>query len=252
MQIHEVNRDIKTDPRGNDSWEDTYFVDHWLGITEDFSTKDLTFESDKLPALSGLASFFCRRYSQDYFAGLLSGSIAEGLLWRPHSAGCLSRPAEYTAPTWSWTSLKGRIKTVAPDQSGSGSLKSRYAIENVKFELLPEGKNRYGRLKDGRMKLTGVVMRAMMCRENEDANLLMRLRVGSKSMAQFHVDLAEHAPAPSSTEEIACLYVLKDEENVLVLRKTKTLNEYQRIGLAPVDPEWFHDGAAKKERITII
>jgi hypothetical protein len=255
MQILEVNRDIKTDfqrIQGTKSWEDTFFVDHWLGIAENFSTKDLTFESDKLPALSGLASYFCRRYGQEYFAGLLSGSIAEGLLWRPYSPGSLSRPMEYNAPSWSWTSLKGRIKIVAPLQSSSGSLRSNHVIEDIKFELFPEGKNPYGRLKGGRMKITGLMMRAEMCRENANANLLMRLRVGTRSLARFHIDLAEFAPDPSSVEEVACLYVLEHEENVLVLRKSRNLEEYERIGIATVDPAWFHDGCAKKERITIV
>ncbi|KAE9373105.1 HET-domain-containing protein [Stipitochalara longipes BDJ] len=255
MQVLEVNRDIKTDSQSmqtTEDWEDTLFVDHWLSIAEIFSTKDLTFESDKLPAISGLASYFCRRHGQEYFAGLLSGSIAEGLLWRPYSPGSLSRPTEYTAPTWSWTSLKGRIKMIAPSQPSRGSLGLKCAIEDIKFELLPEGKNPYGRLKDGRMKVTGLVIKAEMCRENDNANLLMRLRVGTRSLASFHLDLAEFAPAPLSIEEVACLYVLEHEESVLVLRKTRNLTEYERIGIAPVDPAWFHDGGATKERITIV
>jgi len=255
MQVLEVNRDIKTDSQriqGTNSWEDTFFVDHWLGIAENFSVKDLTFESDKLPALSGMASYFCQRHGQEYFAGLLSGSIAEGLLWRPYSHGSLSRPIEYIAPTWSWTSLKGRIKIVAPLQSSRGSPRSKHVIEDIKFELLPEGNNPYGRLKGGRMKITGLMMKAEMCRENDNANLLMRLRVGARSLAQFVLDLAEFAPAPLSVEEVACLYVLEDEENVLVLRKSRNLEEYERIGIATVDPAWFHNGGAKKERITIV
>ncbi len=102
------------------------------------------------------------------------------------------------------------------------------------------------------MKVTGLVVRAEMCRENNIANLVMRLRIGTRSLAQFHLDLAEFAPAPLSVEEVACLYVLEHEENVLVLRKTKNLDEYARIGIAPVDPAWFHDGSAKKERSTIV
>ena len=102
------------------------------------------------------------------------------------------------------------------------------------------------------MTVTGLVMRAEMCRENGNDNLLMRLRVGTRSLARFHLDLAEFAPAPLSVEEVACLYVLKQEENVLVLRKSKNLEEYERIGIATVDPAWFHDGGAKKERITIV
>jgi hypothetical protein len=255
MQVLEANRDIKTEPQmtqGTKNWQDTLLVDHWLGIAEDFSVKDLTFESDKLPALSGMASYFCRRHGQEYFAGLLSGSIAEGLLWCPYSPGSLSRPIEYTAPTWSWTSLTGRIKTVAPPQSSRGSLRSNHVIEDIKFELVPEGKNPYGRLKDGRMIITGLIIKAEMCRENDNANLLMKLYVGTNSLGRFILDLAEFAPAPLSVEEVACLYVLEHEVNVLVLRKSRNLEEYERIGIAAVDPAWFHDEGAKKERITIV
>ena len=141
---------------------------------------------------------------------------------------------------------------VAPSQSSDGSIISKHAIEDIKFELLPQGKNPYGRLKDGRMKITGLIMRAEMCRDKDNANLLMRLRVGTKSLAQFVLDLAEFAPAPLSVEEVVCLYVLEQEEDVLVLRKSRNLEEYERIGLATVDPAWFHNGSAKKERITII
>jgi hypothetical protein len=102
------------------------------------------------------------------------------------------------------------------------------------------------------MKITGLIMRAEMCRENDNDNLLVRLRVGTRSLAQFHLDLAEFAPAPLSAEEVACLYVLEHEENVLVLRKSRNLDERQRIGIATVDPAWFHDGGAMKERIAIV
>jgi hypothetical protein len=255
MQILEVNRDIKTDSRhlqGTDSWEDAFFVDHWLGIAQDFSNTDLTFDSDRLPALSGLASYFCRRHGQDYFAGLLSDCVAEGLLWRNyHPAGRLSRLEEYTAPTWSWTSLKGRVKFVAPSQSKRSPKRLKYAIEDIEFDLLPEGKNPYGRLKAGRMKVTGLVVNAEMGRENDDANPLMRLRVGTRSLALFRLDIAESAPAPFSVEEVVCLYVLEHVESVLVLRKSRNSGEYERVGIATVDPAWFLDGAAKKERITI-
>jgi hypothetical protein len=159
---------------------------------------------------------------------------------------------EYTAPTWSWTSLKGRIKTVAPPQSSHGSLGSKPVLEDIKFELLPEGKNLYGRLKDGCMIITGLIIRAEMCRENDNANLLMNLHVGTRSLTRFILDLAEFAPAPLSVEEVACLYVLEHEENVLVLRKNRNLEEYERIGIAIVDPAWFHNVGAKKERITIV
>ena len=239
-------------------WHESHFADHWLGTAELYSYRNLTFESDKLPALSGLASYFSERHGQEYYAGIFSGSIAEALLWAPYHPGCLSRPAKYIAPSWSWTSLIGRIKMKAPllPKEGSDSLRGgsvpKSALEDVRFSLSPEGQNPYGRLKDGLMELTGWLKNAQMCRMKNEAHLLMTLQADGKAMASFVLDLAEYAPAPSSAEEVECLAVLQGNENVIVLKKVRNSTEYERIGLALVDPEWFRVGGARKKRITVI
>lgn len=63
-----------------------------------------------------------------------------------------------------------------------------------------------------------------MCRENDNANLLMKLRIRTRSLARFVLDLAEFAPAPLSVEEVACLYVLETR------RKCVGLEEEQELG----------------------
>ena len=239
-------------------WHESHFTDHWLGTAELYSYRKLTFESDKLPALSGLASHFSERHGQDYYAGIFSGSIAEALLWAPYSPGCLSRPAKYIAPSWSWTSLMGRIKLKVPSPPEEGSDSPRggsvpkSALEDVRFSLSPEGQNLHGQLKGGKMELTGWLKNAQMCRMESKAHLLMTLQTDGKTMASFILDLAEYAPAPSSPEEVECLAALQGDENVIVLRKVSNSKEYERIGIASVDPEWFRAGRARKERIAVI
>lgn len=232
-----------------------YFNDHWLGSVEDYSNRQLTFESDKLPALSGLASYFRERHGQEYYAGIFSGSIAEGLLWAPSLPGCLSRPANYIAPSWSLASLIGPIRMKVPSQPRDNSLNDasviESALEDVCFKIFPEGQNRYGRLKGGKMELTGWIKNAEMCRKDSEDLLLMSLHADGKSMATFILDLPEYSPSPSSTQEVQCLYVLQGNENVLVLRKTRNFKEYERIGIAAIDPEWFCTGNARKEYIMI-
>ncbi|RDW68597.1 hypothetical protein BP5796_09254 [Coleophoma crateriformis] len=86
-------------------------LDHWLNVVEQFSKLRLTFESDRLLALLGVATVFQQRLSCGYVAGLWDVDITRGLLWnatRPRA----TQPPENTrwehnpyAPTWSWASL---------------------------------------------------------------------------------------------------------------------------------------------------
>jgi hypothetical protein len=39
---------------------------------------------------------------------------------------------------------------------------------------------------------------------------------------------------------------------VLVLRRTKTGSEYERVGVTTADPAWFEEGDARKESIVIL
>ncbi|KAF9691519.1 hypothetical protein EKO04_010307 [Ascochyta lentis] len=114
----------------------------WYELVEDYSLRSLTYDSDKLTALAGLAREYQRIFpGAQYVAGmwgphtprvplfrlsdnprlqqeprrvLHAGSVAIGahcsatLLWRSTSKGAHRYP-EYIAPTWSWASVKGRI-----------------------------------------------------------------------------------------------------------------------------------------------
>jgi hypothetical protein len=80
----------------------------WRSVVEEYSGRELTYEFDKLPALSGVAKTTIEwRAGQRYLAGLWEGNLIQDLLWRssPHT----SRSTEWRAPTWSWASVNGSI-----------------------------------------------------------------------------------------------------------------------------------------------
>ncbi|KAK0622502.1 hypothetical protein B0T14DRAFT_428531, partial [Immersiella caudata] len=56
----------------------------WYKAVAAFSSRELTFSRDKLPALSGIARYIWdpRNLRQEYLAGLWRGDIHRGLLWR--------------------------------------------------------------------------------------------------------------------------------------------------------------------------
>ena len=94
-----------------------------------FSSRELTHETDVLPALSGLAHAFeaiigAKKSvsSDDYLAGIWREDLARGLLWAPHDSSQTGRYAQYVAPTWSWASLKGQVHFPSEGSELSSSL----------------------------------------------------------------------------------------------------------------------------------
>ncbi|PVH69309.1 HET-domain-containing protein, partial [Cadophora sp. DSE1049] len=73
----------------------------WYRIVTQYSRKDLTRDSDKLPAISGIASAVKEITGYTYLAGIW-GEDPKGLLW--FSDGSLTPNTAYRGPSWSWAS----------------------------------------------------------------------------------------------------------------------------------------------------
>jgi hypothetical protein len=89
----------------------------WLDIVEEYSRLRLSYESDRLPALTGVATVFERKINSQYLAGIWENDVARGLLWdvtrfqRIQPQKRIQRHS--SAPTWSWASI-------VMDTEGSG------------------------------------------------------------------------------------------------------------------------------------
>ncbi|KAL8911007.1 MAG: hypothetical protein Q9171_003743 [Xanthocarpia ochracea] len=86
----------------------------WLLVMTKYTQRKLTYESDKLAALAGIASFFEICIGDRYLAGLFEGDILRSLLWRvmdPTQAAAIN-PA--LAPSWSWASVTGAVDLEVP------------------------------------------------------------------------------------------------------------------------------------------
>ena len=89
----------------------------WEGIVELYSDLRLTYTSDKLVALSGIAKLMEQTLNDQYCAGLWRERLVTQLFWicdcdeqrlRP-------RPTPYRAPSWSWASLDGPVTQRFPE-----------------------------------------------------------------------------------------------------------------------------------------
>ena len=81
----------------------------WYGMVSLFTKRLLTYDTDKLPALSGLATEVAKFQNGTYHAGLWWEDMASGMLWFRGCVAELTEPSAYLAPSWSWASLNGPI-----------------------------------------------------------------------------------------------------------------------------------------------
>jgi hypothetical protein len=81
----------------------------WNQVVELYSACQLSFGSDKLIALRGLAAISHHNFSSNYLAGLWQEYLPFQLLWEVFNTAGASSPPSYRAPTWSWAAVDGAI-----------------------------------------------------------------------------------------------------------------------------------------------
>ncbi|KAH7060555.1 heterokaryon incompatibility protein-domain-containing protein [Macrophomina phaseolina] len=109
--------------RGATDWHENYSVDSWGGNIMSYSRRALTKQTDKLPAVSGLAKLVCQKAKArgervEYLAGIwYDASWRMNFCWTTTSAvsyeglgqmlsGVEHDSRSYVAPTWTWASRK--------------------------------------------------------------------------------------------------------------------------------------------------
>jgi Heterokaryon incompatibility protein (HET) len=80
----------------------------WAKILSRYSSLSITRPSDKLPALSGLASLAEPVLGYRYLYGIWNFNLSYGLFWHPVSRP-MSRAEEWRAPSWSWAAWESAI-----------------------------------------------------------------------------------------------------------------------------------------------
>jgi hypothetical protein len=77
----------------------------WRSIVEEYTKRGLTFDKDKLPALSGVAKTFQPKMGA-YFARIWENDLPLGLLWKlPEKEDRGKRASNPILPSWSWASV---------------------------------------------------------------------------------------------------------------------------------------------------
>lgn len=139
---------------------------HWRLLIGNYSSRLLTFPTDKLPAISGTAAYFFEYLHCSYLAGHWYDDLPQSLVWSVISTeeNLRCSPRDYIAPSWSWASVTQGIYQPFRETGTNTMLSS--AVKLVEVHCDVAGKNPYGRVSSGFIVLRGKVSPVVVGRLN--------------------------------------------------------------------------------------
>ncbi|KAL2672600.1 hypothetical protein Neosp_013313 [[Neocosmospora] mangrovei] len=141
---------------------DYFHRELWPGMVEKYTHTDLTFESDRLVAFSGVAKLLSQRGPGDYAAGLWKELLLPGLHWDKLDTASpttnYSENGKWMAPSWSWASALGPVeydtharwchtRSEAHDDWNFKPGRPLAQVKNV--SMVPVGEDLFGSIKSG-------------------------------------------------------------------------------------------------------
>ncbi|RWA13730.1 hypothetical protein EKO27_g1372 [Xylaria grammica] len=83
----------------------------WYSMIENYTSRDITKDSDRLPALLGMRVALELEVDDIYLAGIWLKGLLEGLMWCATSTEKpLTHPNGAMVPSWAWASVKGPVQ----------------------------------------------------------------------------------------------------------------------------------------------
>ncbi|KAF4442098.1 hypothetical protein FACUT_2322 [Fusarium acutatum] len=228
------------DPKGS-------LYQSWYSLLWIYGPRKLTEASDKLPAISGLASIFAQRLNDEYVVGLWRSKLLEGLVWQ--GLNCRRVP-EYRAPSWSWASMDG-----IPGLGVRSPYEEVARILDVNVDL--KGTNIYGEVTSGRLRIQAPMERLYLDVKDWDPrkpgfkydnNPPIRT-AHDETHSRFDFDFtADDAPEEAlkivkslEGKEFFALILLNAQErdgetyHAVMVKKVDGGEEYERLGFGFID-----------------
>ena len=221
----------------------------WGEVVVHYSSRDLTFESDKLPAISGLAHEYHRMWKSTYFAGLWKESLSFDLMWQLDTSERSHRkPISYRAPSWSWASVDGLVYYDGL-LAGQNPLRSSF-IDLLDASILLAGSDPMGQVTSGVLTLRAhVVYLSLEHGQDWDERLCGRnSNDGFPVRQNIHLDFENL----NTLRSIWLLYVM-DREGIVLMKTPGEEDIYERLGIfrtiGPADANlyWKQNGHNRQE-----
>jgi hypothetical protein len=127
---------------------------HWLDILQNYSGRQLTFGTDKLPAISAVARRVQGRLDDPYLVGLFKSYLPLALLWKSTGSPHPIQSNEYRAPSWSWASSHRSVSFSETVPTAQG--RDLATIEDVQVHLV-NSQDPFGQVRSASITLRGSI-----------------------------------------------------------------------------------------------
>jgi len=219
----------------------------------EFTTRMITKQNDRLPALSGLTKQFQAAGLSPLVAGIPTNNVHPWLLWKYAETLPKARPIPYNAPSWSWMSCQSGRKLGFQDDVLPVFFKGYYKLEPVAqvvdINVVLEGLDPNGAIISGHLSLYSYVsllpdhVRNVTIQRGLQVKGIQHYRFGSViNSCRFdflsNIDYADYADA----QGIVCVLISRiirigdafgssTTFGLLLNPVEETPSLYQRIGL---------------------
>jgi hypothetical protein len=145
----------------------------WNFLVKDYSSRKLTFGSDKLSAIAGLAKEFASMFEEQdhYLGGVWRGSLPDSLLWSVTSMSQRVLDPDLPlpcAPTWSWASVNNEVVFNGENRRAE-SIEGNIDIEVLECQIL--SKDPFGPVVKGKLVVCGSVKKAKIILPSDRGDL---------------------------------------------------------------------------------
>ncbi|KAL2071938.1 hypothetical protein VTL71DRAFT_11281 [Oculimacula yallundae] len=204
----------------------------WHAIVGEYSRLSMTFEKDRLTALSGIVTQMQTYRKEDYYAGLWSSSFLDDLGWYKSKKDRVPIPKVRAAPSWSWAAVNGAV-TYDDSLSVSHSAK----VLRIACEEPSSDKSRV--CVSGWIEVSGIMCNGMLRASTTGSEALdLRLTPGHNGIHNVYTDHIIDENFEDGGLKISCLALWANSDpqwtgrNVsLLLRKVPNETDtYERIG----------------------
>jgi hypothetical protein len=221
----------------------------WMDLVSEYTRLSLTTESDRLPALSGLAARFLNTSLGDYVAGMWTHMLQLGLLYESHWRGTgadfpqtpIYKPQ---APSWSWASIHlAGPNGISYDRAIHNLVTecTDFRVMGVRSKVL--GMNPFGWVDNAFLTIQGNCIQCFSMTKT-DGTYGLQLRESPRIPSEQHGLMSLFEDGPYLVEDnLELLFLHLGSGLGLALRRASEPHELQcwrRVGLAsfPLNSGW--------------
>jgi hypothetical protein len=152
------------------------FLEVWLRVMETYTRSALTFPTDRVAALAGIAGMIKSSTGMDYLAGLWVDLFPEALMWWPGTP-----QPQLPLPSWSW--LSWNVPIIGPSlrqEENISDLTTTYLARSRPGSITKPANSVLGEVDKGELKVTGFIRKVYYPVDDDTGEIIASSTVYTK------------------------------------------------------------------------